>query len=135
MIFTPFEPEEKKPTLDEGIYNAVCIKAVDGHSKAGNPMITLTVKIYYQDKEAFLYDYILPNFKSKFVSFVTAIGKKSSLEKGELNEFDCVGVMFKVVLKNENSETKIVKYIQHEANSENESNETKEVAFDDALPF
>lgn len=106
MKFTPKTDEQIKEEsefalLPEGYYDFIVVKAEDGFSKSsGNPMITLTLKVWDKDgKEHTVWDYLLESMSVKLKSFCDATGISDRYLAGEVNQYDCEGKSGKVWLK------------------------------------
>jgi len=82
MRFQPKTDEELYKLLAKGEYDFEVIEAEEKKSKAGNDMIEIQVKVFTNDGNVILKDWLLDNGKLK--RFCQAIGQDYVYESGEL---------------------------------------------------
>ena len=107
MYELKFEPKEEKDLLDlleagEGNYEV--IKSVFGHSKrTGNPMITLTLKVWDKTgNQGLITDYLMISDKNfalrKIRHFCFSNGLQEAYERGGFNADECEGRCGKLII-------------------------------------
>lgn len=78
--------------MPNGDYDFQVIEAKDTHSKKGNPMIELKIKVWDSDgREYLIFDYLLEQFAWKIKHFCQSTGLEHKWESGDLNADDCLG--------------------------------------------
>ena len=77
--------------LPDGIYPFECLRASEGVSKSGNPMITVELRIYCDSGEVILRDYLLSAYLRKILNFCKVTGLIAKYNAGALSADDCAG--------------------------------------------
>lgn len=90
--------------LQPGVYDFEVIRAVEGPSKAGNEMITLTHKVFSGSETYFVRDWLLNNDHKKLRGFAACVGILAHYDAGMMVAEDCVGRIGQCKIKVENSE-------------------------------
>lgn len=142
LTFKPKTDDEiqREMLIPEGEYNFEVSKAIEKISKAGNPMIELTIKIWdHEGKEKTIYDYLMtgkPAYLYKIKHFCYSIGKGDLYENGKISDVELMGGSGKLILVIRDSKDNypprnaVKDYIVNE----NKTNENED-KFDDDLPF
>jgi hypothetical protein len=95
--FTPKREDELVDLLEEGDGDYEVTAAEAQTSKAGNPMIKLSLKVWDKNcQEKYVYDYLILNNVSKFSlrkirHFCYSNGMADMYEAGRFSAADCVG--------------------------------------------
>jgi hypothetical protein len=96
-----FSPKSEKEIAEAnlvtpGTYDFEVVSASDDLSKSGNEMIKLKLRIFTDDGERTVFDYLLEAIPHKFRHFFDAIGMIDKYDSGEVSAIDCAGVAGKV---------------------------------------
>jgi len=78
-------------SIPEGDYPFEVLNAVDGKSKGGNDMITLTLRVFVGDSSRQLNDYLLEAMQGKLFYFCSYTGLSQKYAAGTLTAEDCLG--------------------------------------------
>lgn len=83
--------QPKFALLDEGDYAFVVDEAKFSYSQSGNPMITVKLVINHNEREHYIYDYLISTEKTawKIRKFCEAVGLTEAYEAGSFNENLC----------------------------------------------
>jgi hypothetical protein len=99
MEFNYVDNPQRFSVLEKGVYEAQCVSFEYGTSKAGNQQVVLSLKIYHDDEEVSLRDW-LPNTSGsqwKVKAFTEAVGQ--IYEKGGTLDMDrAINKLFRVVI-------------------------------------
>ena len=102
MQFNPMTKEQLKSLLPEGVYSFEVTSATEKDSKAGNPMIALSLRVVGEKGEVvFINDWLMQpvadddqdktkNKVWKIRQFCHSVGLKEVYEKGSLTGYDCL---------------------------------------------
>lgn len=95
-----YDPEDASTCWPEGQYEAVLLKTEDGTSKQGNPMLTLTFRVFSPDgnKAQELKEYIVKATTFKLLRFARAIGKEQEFRDKRFNAEDHLNASVLVTL-------------------------------------
>lgn len=106
MRFTPKSNEElekeaaARGPFSAGVYDFEFTEAVDDISKAGNDMITVTLKIYNEQGESRkVKDYLMESMAFKLRHACETSGLSAAYEAGEIEAADFVGRSGRVKIK------------------------------------
>ena len=93
MKFTPMSKEEIEFSnlLEPGIYPFEVMTASDEISKAGNEMIKLKLNVFGENREAYVFDYLMEKLQYKLRHFAEATGLLAAYESGHLDAIHCFG--------------------------------------------
>lgn len=92
MKFQPKTEKElqERNLIPEGYYNFEMVQVEEKLSQAGNPMISLKMKIIdANNRERFVFDRLMEAFSEKLRAFCYATGLAEKYEQGELSADDC----------------------------------------------
>jgi hypothetical protein len=100
MKFQPQTDEEIKLSMcaPAGTYDFEVMDAKDGFSKKGNPMTTVTLKVFVGTKERTIKDYLLEAMAFKLKHFLATIGMAAAYDAGDLDVSTLIGKCGKVTL-------------------------------------
>ena len=100
MKFKPNSAEEiqRAQLIEPGEYDFEVIDATEEVSKAGNPMIKLRLKIYVDDSERTIFDYLMEAVEFKLRHFCEAVGILDVYEAGDLLPVHCTARAGKVLI-------------------------------------
>lgn len=151
MRFTPKTESELQSMnlIPQGIYDFCVIKAEEQKSKSGNDMIVLTLKVWEDNRERQITDYLLEAMPHKFRHFNEAVGLLNIYQTGELHANDCLNKKGKVEIivqqgqakpdgsryPNKNSIKDYVVEKQKTISISPTKEEAKEEIFNDDIPF
>jgi hypothetical protein len=157
MKFTPKSEADIQAEADKrgawppGIYDAEIVTAVDGVSKAGNDMITLTLSVFEPDTGAprTMFDWLVEAMAFKVRHCADAAGLTAEYEKGELLAWQLEAKAVKVKLGIDNftredgtagKRNKVLDYVvsrdpQPRAVAPARAAPTPKKDFDDDIPF
>lgn len=77
---------EAETLLPKGVYDFQVVKAEEGTSKKGNPMIKVCLRVFAPNGGTpFVWDYLLEAFLGKLLNFCEATGHMDDYNRGELN--------------------------------------------------
>lgn len=88
-------------------------------SKKGNEMIALKLRVFHQDREAHVYDYLMETMGFKLLHFCEAANLTEKYKSGELRASDCENATGKAVIGIEDSsgtykpKNVVIDYIGH----------------------
>jgi hypothetical protein len=123
MQFEPRTEQELREArnLPNGVYDCEVADAKEGPSKAGNDMITLSLRVFPNDggSPRLLRDWLVCFQELKINRFCRAMGLEDAYNNGTLTAFSCIGAAGKCRVKTESSEefgeqNKIADYIPAE---------------------
>lgn len=114
MRFEPKSDKELYGLLDDGEYDFEIIDAQDTESKAGNPMLVVTAKVFGPDKDHTIKDYITNGAKLK--KLCDTLDMMAAYNAGNLPAVDLVGACGKCKVGMEKNEqygdkNRIVSYV------------------------
>lgn len=101
MKFTPKTDREIQLAMcaDPGEYDFEVVGAEDGVSKSsGNPMTTITLKVFVGQSEKSIKDYLMEKLQYKLKHFMYAVGLGAEYEAGGLDAHALIGRSGKLVL-------------------------------------
>jgi hypothetical protein len=100
MRFTPKTEQEIQQALllPDGEYDFEVISALDKQSKSGNDMIELKLRVFHEQSERFITDYLMEAMAFKLRHFCGAAGLMDEYESGALAAGMCVGKAGRVKL-------------------------------------
>ena len=81
-----------------GEYDFEIISAEETTSKKGNEMIKLTLRVFVENGEIHVYDYLVAGMEYKLANFCDAIGRSDDYDDGEINADNLVGCAGKLKL-------------------------------------
>ncbi len=90
MRVTPKSEDAVSGCLQPGVYQAVVESAVEKTSKSGNEMIEIELKLYAEDEEVVMKDWLLDAMAQKMRHFCMASGLMGAYELGALRAEQCV---------------------------------------------
>jgi hypothetical protein len=133
--------------LPQGIYDFMVVGVSDKPSKAGNEMITLTLKVWDETgKEHEIKDYLLDALAYKVRHFAEATGLLDKYNAGNIDHNDCMGKTGRVEiiiqegqLKDDGSRhanrNSVKDYILSKDKALSKPKEITESDLDDSIPF
>ena len=91
MRFQPRTEDELKAEtlLPEGDYDFEVMEAADTTSKKGNDMIKVKLRVFTNNGERHVYDYLMPSMGFKLRHFCESTGLLSKYDNGTLGAADC----------------------------------------------
>lgn len=81
-----------------GEYDFEIISAEETTSKKGNEMIKLKLRVFVENGEIHVYDYLVAGMEYKLANFCDAIGRSDDYDDGEINADNLVGCAGKLKL-------------------------------------
>lgn len=87
-----------------GEYDFEIISAEETTSKKGNEMIKLKLRVFVENGEIHVYDYLVAGMEYKLANFCDAIGRSDDYDDGEINADNLVGCAGKLKLVIEEAE-------------------------------
>lgn len=81
-----------------GEYDFEIISAEETTSKKGNEMIKLKLRVFVENGEIHVYDYLVAGMDYKLANFCDAIGRSDDYDDGEINADNLVGCAGKLKL-------------------------------------
>lgn len=81
-----------------GEYDFEIISAEETTSKKGNEMIKLKLRVFVENGEIHVYDYLVAGVEYKLANFCDAIGRSDDYDDGEINADNLVGCAGKLKL-------------------------------------
>ncbi len=96
-----------------GEYDFEIISAEETTSKKGNEMIKLKLRVFVENGEIHVYDYLVAGMEYKLANFCDAIGRSDDYDDGEINADNLVGCAGKL------------KLVIEEAQKDNDTGEVK----------
>lgn len=81
-----------------GEYDFEIISAEETTSKKGNEMIKLKLRVFVENGEIHVYDYLVAGMEYKLANFCDAIGRSDDYDNGEINADNLVGCAGKLKL-------------------------------------
>jgi hypothetical protein len=143
-ILTEEQIEAQRKILEEGIYPFTVKSALEGISKSGNNMVTLTLEIWNHEGKSFIVKDFLVAVESmcyKIRNFWKSVGKPERYETGNIfiDEFINQSGLVKTRLEKEmNGDRRFVRvadYMQPIDKIEENLNDSENFLSDDDLPF
>lgn len=87
-----------------GEYDFEIMRAEETTSKKGNEMIKLKLRVFVENGEIHVYDYLVAGMEYKLANFCDAIGRSDDYDDGEINADNLVGCAGKLKLVIEEAE-------------------------------
>ena len=81
-----------------GEYDFEIMRAEETTSKKGNEMIKLKLRVFVENGEIHVYDYLVAGMEYKLANFCDAIGRSEDYDDGEINADNLVGCAGKLKL-------------------------------------
>jgi len=81
-----------------GEYDFEIMRAEETTSKKGNEMIKLKLRVFVENGEIHVYDYLVAGMEYKLANFCDAIGRSDDYDDGEINADNLVGCAGKLKL-------------------------------------
>ena len=93
-----YDPKEASRVIPEGDYDAVLEGAEHQYSKAGKPMVKMTVRVYAEDSEIVLFDYLVSSQATtwKIAAFASAVGQSEAFKAGKFDPIALIGTNLRV---------------------------------------
>lgn len=100
-----YDPKEASRVIPEGDYDAVLEGAEHQHSKAGKPMVRMTVRVYAEGSEIVLFDYLVSSQATtwKIAAFASAVGQGDAFKAGTFDPISLIGTNLRVKVGIRNS--------------------------------